>query len=313
MLSSCPSWDARSVARDRLIGPSPSKEYERCQPASGTARWRFWARRSTCQRRSMSSSTASIRLRSCACCSGESEFHTAWAAAMRSASCSSSSSRVDGLPGNMSPNCSMNCSKLGSRSLAPLALLEHLVEGVVGVAHAGHLLGAHRRQRLGRPLEEGVGHLPAQLLDQLLELLAGLGGDEVVVLQGLDPARQVARLQVEGHAALGGHVVGDLGPALVARGRRVLDQARRWRPAPRPRSRRAAPRSRPCARRDRLRPEARPGGGATARAGRADRGSAPRSPCACPSAACAAGRRRGRRRPAGRRSARPAGRRRRGR
>ena len=116
MLSSCPSCEARSVARDRLIGPSPSKSYERCHPASGTARCRFWARRSTCQRRSMSSSTASIRLRSWACCSGESEFHTACAAAMRSASCSSSSSSVDGLPGNMSPYCSMNCSKLGSSS-----------------------------------------------------------------------------------------------------------------------------------------------------------------------------------------------------
>ncbi len=38
----------------------------------------------------------------------------AWAAAIRSASCSSSSSRFWGFPGNMSPNCSMNCSKLGS-------------------------------------------------------------------------------------------------------------------------------------------------------------------------------------------------------
>ena len=67
--------------------------------------------------------------------------------------------------------------------LAALALLEHLVQRVVGVAHPRHLLGVHVGERVGGALEEGVGHLAAQLLDQLLEALAGLGGDEVVVLQ----------------------------------------------------------------------------------------------------------------------------------
>ena len=116
MRSSWPSCEARSVARLMLIGPSPLKSYDCCQPASGTARWRFWARRSTCQRRSMSSRTESISARSWACCSGDIEFHTAWAAAMRSASCSRSSSRVLGSPGNMSPYCAMKSSKLGSSS-----------------------------------------------------------------------------------------------------------------------------------------------------------------------------------------------------
>ena len=212
----------------------------------------------------MSSRTASIRPRNCACCSGDMEFHTAWAAAMRSASCSNSSSRLSGLPGNMSPYCSMNCSKLGLSSSPRLALLEHLVEGVVGVAHARHLLGGHRRQRVGCALEEGVGHLPAQLLDQFLERCTRLGGDEVVVLERLDATRHVAGLEVQGHAALGGHVAGHLGPPLVPRGAGLLlelvdggtlvglnlvELGRQIRPVGRP---------------GRPRPASRPGGGAAA-------------------------------------------------
>ncbi len=37
------------------------------------------------------------------------------------------------------------------------------------------------------------------------------------MLKRLDPPAGVAGLEVEGHAALGGHVTGDLGPPLVAR------------------------------------------------------------------------------------------------
>ena len=64
----------------------------------------------------------------------------------------------------------------------------------------------------------------AELLDQLLEPLAGLGGDEVVVLQGADAAGRVVGLEVERHAPLGGDVVGDLAAALVARAVRLLDE-----------------------------------------------------------------------------------------
>ncbi len=112
----------------------------------------------------------------------------------------------------------------GVEVLASLALLEHAVERVVGVAHARHFLGAHVGQRLGGALEERVGHLPPQLLDQLLEALPGFGGHEVVVLQAADAPGRVVGLEVEGHAPLGGHVVGDLLSALVARRVRLLDQ-----------------------------------------------------------------------------------------
>ena len=93
-----------------------------------------------------------------------------------------------------------------------------------GVAHARHLLGAHVGERVGRPLEEGLGHFASQLLDQLLEALAGLGGDEVVALERVDAAGRVVGLEVEGHAALGGHVAGDLLAALITRGLGLLDQ-----------------------------------------------------------------------------------------
>ena len=108
--------------------------------------------------------------------------------------------------------------------VAALALLEHLVQRVVGVAHALHLLGVHVGQRVGGSLEERVRHLAAELLDELLEALARLGGDEVVVLQAADAAGGVVGLEVERHAPLGGHVVGHLGTALVARAVRLLDQ-----------------------------------------------------------------------------------------
>ena len=112
----------------------------------------------------------------------------------------------------------------GIELLPAFALLEHLVEGVVGVPHARHLLGAHARERLGRALEEGVGHLPPELFDELLEALPCLGGDEVVVLQAADAPGRVVGLEVERHAALGGHVVGHLAAPLVARAVRLLHE-----------------------------------------------------------------------------------------
>ena len=72
------------------------------------------------------------------------------------------------------------------------ALLEHAVEGVEALPHVGQLLGIGIGQGLGHLLEEGLGHLLAQLLHQLLEVLPGLGGDEVVVLEARTvPARSL--------------------------------------------------------------------------------------------------------------------------
>ena len=107
---------------------------------------------------------------------------------------------------------------------ALLALFEHAVERVVGVAHALHLLGAHVGERVRGALEERVGHLAPKLLHQLLELLARLGGHEVVVLERADPPRRVVGLEVERHTPLGRDVVGHLAPALVARRAGLLDQ-----------------------------------------------------------------------------------------
>ena len=44
------------------------------------------------------------------------------------------------------------------------------------------------------------------------------------MLQGADAPGRVVGLEVEGHAALGGHVVGHLAPAVVSRGAGLLDQ-----------------------------------------------------------------------------------------
>ena len=108
--------------------------------------------------------------------------------------------------------------------LAPFALLEHAVEGVVGVPHPRHLLGAHVRQRFGGALEEGLGHLATELVEQGLKALTGFGGDEVVVLEGADTSGGIVGLKVQGHPPLGGHVVGDLPAPLVARRSSLLEQ-----------------------------------------------------------------------------------------
>ena len=72
-------------------------------------------------------------------------------------------------------------------------------------------------ERLGHLLEVGPGDLFAQPLDQLLEVLAGLGGHELVALQAAHHAGQVAREQIQLHPPFGGHFVGDLLTTLVPR------------------------------------------------------------------------------------------------
>ena len=105
----------------------------------------------------------------------------------------------------------------GVDRLARLALLDHPVEGVEGLAHVLELGRVRVRQGLGHLVEVGLRHLLAELLHEFLEVLAGLGGHELVVLQPADLAGQVVGEQVQLHAALGGHLVGDLLAALVAR------------------------------------------------------------------------------------------------
>ena len=139
----------------------------------------------------------------------------AWAAAMRAASCSKSSSRSAGLPGNRSPNCSMNDSNDGS--IASPASRCSIIR--LRASNASRMWASCCRvgigQRLGHLLEVGPGHLLAEPLDQLLEVLTGLGGDELVVLQAAHHAGQVAREQVELHPPFRGHLVGDLLTTLV--------------------------------------------------------------------------------------------------
>ena len=90
-------------------------------------------------------------------------------------------------------------------------------------------------------LTYAVEHLLAQLLDQLLEALLGLGRGEVVALQLAHHAGQVGRQHLELHVALVGRALGGLGPARVAglgAPRGPGGRSRRARPAPP----RAAPR-----------------------------------------------------------------------
>ena len=81
--------------------------------------------------------------------------------------------------------------------LAPLALLDHLVQLGEHVAEPGEVLGRHRSQPLGHAAEVRAHHLLADVLHQLVEGRLRLGIDEPVVAQLADPARDVGRKGVE--------------------------------------------------------------------------------------------------------------------
>ena len=157
-------------------------------------------------------------------CSGVMESSAAWTAAICAANCSSSSSRVWGLPGKKSPKRLHERLEGRVEVLARLALLDHPVEGVEHLPGPLELLGVGVGHGLGHLVEEALGDLLAQLLEQLLEVLAGLGGDEVVLLEAPHLAGQVGGQQVELDAAFGHDVVGDLLAALVAGLAGVLGQ-----------------------------------------------------------------------------------------
>ena len=99
--------------------------------------------------------------------------------------------------------------------LALLALFEHAVEGVEHVAHPLDLVVVDVLQRSRHLVEEALDQFLAQLVHQLLELLASLVGHPLVLLQFADRAGQIGRQQIKLHPPLGRHLIGDLLAALV--------------------------------------------------------------------------------------------------
>jgi len=96
-------------------------------------------------------------------------------------------------------------------------LLEHPVERVEGFAHPFELGGVGVGERLGHLVEVGTGDLLAQALEELFEVLARLGGDELVLLEAAHRAGEIVRQEVELHTPLVGNLPGDLLAPLVTR------------------------------------------------------------------------------------------------
>ena len=101
---------------------------------------------------------------------------------------------------------------------------QHLVEVVEHVLHALQRLRRHVRHGRRHLVEVALHQLRAQLVHQLVEGLPGLAARPLVLLEALHLPGQIGRQEVEGHAPLGGHFVGDLLAALVARLAGLLDQ-----------------------------------------------------------------------------------------
>ena len=198
------SWTASGIPNGSL--PPTWYWLPHCSPGKAPCRWR--PRRSTCHRRSMSSRSWAERAWSWARCSGVSEFMNACMAAICRAICSSSSSRVRGLVGEEVAEALHEALEVGL--LAALPLVDHLVERRQHVLHPGDLLRAGVRDRPRHRLELAVQQLLAKVVHQLLEPAGGIGGDEVVLLQGPDLAGEVGRQQVELHATLRHGAAGDL-------------------------------------------------------------------------------------------------------
>ncbi len=105
---------------------------------------------------------------------------------------------------------------LETRILAPLAALEHLVEGGHHVLHAGQVLGGHLLHRPAHLLEELAGELLAEAVEQLLEAPRRLLRLEVVLLELADLAGEVVGEEVELHRPIHRRLPGGLRPPLVA-------------------------------------------------------------------------------------------------
>ena len=91
---------------------------------------------------------------------------------------------------------------------------EHAVQVLDHLAHALHVLRGHVRERVLHALHEGLEHLLAERLEQLLEHAPGLGVHELVVLERLDAPGGIGRELVELGLALGGHL-GELAAAVL--------------------------------------------------------------------------------------------------
>ena len=96
-----------------------------------------------------------------------------------------------------------------------LALLEHAVERVEGLAHLLQLSGIGVGECVGHLVEVGTGDLFAQTIEELFEVLARLGGHELVLLEAAHHAREVARKEVELHPSFVRHLTGHLFAPLV--------------------------------------------------------------------------------------------------
>ena len=85
----------------------------------------------------------------------------------------------------------------GIRLAAADPLADQLVEVADHLAVGGEVLRGHRLDRLGHPRHELVEDLALELLDQLVEPLAGARLQEVVVLEAADPLADVGRQAIE--------------------------------------------------------------------------------------------------------------------
>ena len=101
---------------------------------------------------------------------------------------------------------------------------EQVVELVEHVLHALHGLGGHLLHGPGHLVEVALRHLLAELVHQLVELLARLAGGELVLLELLHHPGEVGREHVELEVALRDDLVGDLLAAGVAAVARLLGQ-----------------------------------------------------------------------------------------
>ena len=169
-----------SAESAKEVGSPPRMRCARPQSRSGVASRRFDTRRVSDRSRSMSPISESKSPRSSACCSADIELNIASAAAARSASIRTTSSRLCA-PSKCSPQRSMKDSKLGSSS-SPRRSCSIIVESASIIARrSASASGSGSAEEPARALEEGVDDVALELGDHLVEPLARVRRDELVV------------------------------------------------------------------------------------------------------------------------------------